>query len=235
MLDAGCLCVQHPATRIQYLKMKITSELKDRAVSILKSLRKTYPDAHCELNFSTSLELAVAAILSAQCTDKRVNMVTPALFAKYKTAADWAAVPQSVLEEEIRSTGFFRNKTKSIRELGKVLVDEFDGELPDDLDTLIKLPGIGRKTANVLLISAFNQPGITVDTHCKRVSHRLGFTDSQNPDRIEFDLKAIVPRRNWGTFSHCMVFHGRYCCHSRKPACATCPLADRCPSAADLA
>ena len=203
---------------------------KKRAAEILKRLRKTYPDADCELIFSTPLELAVAAILSAQCTDKRVNMVTPALFKKYRTAEDWAKTPQETLEKEIKSTGFFRNKAKNIRGLGTALSEKFNGELPSDLDTLITLPGIGRKTANLMLVTAFDKPGIIVDTHFKRLSKRLGFTRKDNPDIIEFELKAIIPEKNWGDWSHCMVFHGRRCCSARKPQCETCPVKDLCPS-----
>jgi endonuclease-3 len=183
------------------------------------------------LDFSSPLELLVAAILSAQCTDKRVNMVTPSLFKKYRVAADWAATPQEVLEEEIKSTGFFRNKAKNIRALCRALAEEHGGRVPEDLDVLITLPGIGRKTANLMLATAFGKPGITVDTHCKRVSNRLGFTENKDPDKIEFDLKALLPEDAWSLFSHCMVFHGRYCCHARKPACAECPVRDDCPSA----
>ena len=211
--------------------MKPTPALKKRASEILKRLRKAYPDAGCELDFSNPLELAVAAILSAQCTDKRVNMVTPALFKKYSSARDWADTPQSTLEKEIKSTGFFRNKAKNIRGLCKELDKNHSGRIPDDLDVLIKLPGIGRKTANLLIATAYGKPGIVVDTHFKRLSTRLGFTKNTNPDKIEFDLKAIVPEKDWTDWSHCMVFHGRRCCYARKPNCADCPIQSLCPSA----
>ncbi len=203
---------------------------KSRAARILTLLRKAYPHAGCELNFSNPLELAVAAILSAQCTDKRVNLVTPALFGKYRTAADWAAVPQDVLEQEIKSTGFFRNKAKSIRGLTAALAEKFGGRLPEDLDTLTTLPGIGRKTANLLMATAFGKPGIIVDTHCRRVSQRLGLTRNDDSDKIEMDLRAIVPERDWTDWSYGMVFHGRYCCFARKPRCPACPVRALCPS-----
>lgn len=193
-------------------------------------MRQAYQQARCELVFSSPLELAVAAILSAQCTDKRVNIVTPALFKKYRTASDWAAVSQETLETEIHSVGFFRNKAKNIRALAQTLVSLFKGVLPDDLDVLASLPGIGRKTANVILIAAFNKPGITVDTHCRRVSQRLGFTASNDPAKIESELKALAPERDWIALSHCLVFHGRYCCLARRPHCAQCPVAHLCPS-----
>lgn len=202
--------------------------LNAKALAILERLRQAYPKACCELAFSNPLELAIAAILSAQCTDARVNQVTPALFRKYRTAADWANIPQGILEEEIRSTGFFRNKAANIRALGKALVSKFNGEIPRDLETLITLPGIGRKTANVLLVNAFDLPGITVDTHCKRISQRLGLTQNEDPEKIEMDLKALLPETQWATWSHCAVFHGRYCCYARKPNCLQCPVWEFC-------
>ena len=211
--------------------MKPTPALVRRCAQVFKGLRAAYPDAGCELNFSGSLELAIAAILSAQCTDKRVNLVTPTLFKKYRTAEDWANTPQQVLEAEIRSTGFFRNKAKNIRALCSELVKNHGGEIPNDFDVLITLPGIGRKTANLLMATAFDRPGIIVDTHFKRLSNRLGFTDHEDPDKIEFDLKALLPQKDWSAFSHCMVFHGRRCCFARKPNCFTCPVKRLCPSA----
>ena len=207
-----------------------TASQKKRAAIILALLRKAYPNAACELVFSNPVELAVAAILSAQCTDKRVNMVTPALFRKYRSAKDWARTPQATLEKEIRSTGFFRNKAKNIRALCKVLDEKYDGRIPDQLDVLITLPGIGRKTANLLIATAYGQPGIVVDTHFRRLSQRLGFTKNDDPDKIEFELKAIVPEKDWTDWSHCMVFHGRRCCFARKPNCPGCPVSDSCPS-----
>lgn len=210
--------------------METTKELKQRAAKVLRRLKKEYPDARCELDFTNPLELLVGCILSAQCTDKRVNMVTPGLFAKYKTAADWAATPQAALEAEIRSTGFYRNKAKNIRAMCQVLEEKHKGRVPEDFDALVALPGIGRKTANVLMVSAFGQPGIVVDTHMKRLANRLGFTREQNPDKIEYELQGIVPRRAWGAFSHAIVFHGRRCCFARKPACDRCGVRNWCPS-----
>jgi endonuclease III len=210
--------------------MKGIPALKKRVAQVLVCLRNAYPDAGCELIFSNPLELAIAAILSAQCTDKRVNLVTPALFKKYRTAADWAKTPQEVLETEIRSTGFFRNKAKNIRALCAELEKNYGGRVPDDLDILITLPGIGRKTANLLIATAYGKPGIVVDTHFKRLSNRLGFTDNEDPDKIEFDLKALLPEKDWSDFSHCMVFHGRRCCFARKPNCPECPVKDLCRS-----
>lgn len=211
--------------------MKGIPALNKRIAQVLVRLRNAYPNAGCELKFSNPLELAVAAILSAQCTDKRVNLVTPVLFKKYRTATDWAKTPQEVLETEIRSTGFFRNKAKNIRALCAELVKNHDGKIPDNLDVLITLPGIGRKTANLLIATAYGKPGIIVDTHFKRLSTRLGFTDNEDPDKIEFDLKALLPEKDWSDFSHCMVFHGRRCCFARKPNCPGCPVKPLCPSA----
>lgn len=210
------------------------TDAKSRAAEVLKRLRKKYPGARCELDFSTPLELAVAAILAAQCTDKRVNMVTPVLFRKYRTAADWAEVPQETLEEEIRSTGFFRNKAKSIRALGAALVERHGGRLPDRLETLVKLPGIGRKTANLLVADAFKRPGLIVDTHQIRVNGLLGFTKGTDAEKIEMTLRAIVPEKDWTGWSHCVTWHGRYTCIARRPNCAACPLADLCPHFAAL-
>jgi endonuclease-3 len=210
--------------------MKGTPALKKRVAQVLMCLRSAYPNAGCELIFSNPLELAIAAILSAQCTDKRVNLVTPPLFKKYRTAADWAKTPQGTLETEIRSTGFFRNKSKNIRALCAELEKNHGSKIPHNLDILITLPGIGRKTANLLIATAYGKPGIIVDTHFKRLSTRLGFTDKEDPDKIEFDLKALLPEKDWSDFSHCMVFHGRRCCFARKPNCPECPVKDLCPS-----
>jgi endonuclease III len=209
--------------------MSTRAARKAKARKVLARLRALYPQAECELVHASPLELAVGAILSAQCTDQRVNQVTPALFRKYRTARDWAETPQEVLEEEIRSTGFFRNKAKSIRALGRELDKRYGGKVPADFDALVRLPGIGRKTANLLMVTAFGQPGIIVDTHCKRVSKRLGLTDHTDPEKVEWDLRAIVPEKDWGDWSHGMVFHGRYCCFARKPHCEACPLTTLCP------
>ena len=214
------------------MKRESQAAKKRRAAEILRRLKIEYPDARCELeNWKTPLELAVATILSAQCTDKRVNMVTPAQFRKYRSAKDWAETPQEVLEEEIRSTGFFSNKAKNIRALAARLVEEFGGELPSDFDVLTKLPGIGRKTANLLVATVFGQPGLVVDTHFIRLSNRLGFVqDEDDAVKIERVLADIVPREDWTAWSHAMVFHGRRCCNARAPECGRCPVAELCPA-----
>ncbi len=205
---------------------------QDRAQAILRRLKKTYPDAKCELDWSTPLELAVATILSAQCTDKRVNLVTPALFRKYRAAQDWAATPQETLEKEFHSTGFFRNKAKNVRALMARIDAEFGGELPGDFDVLVSLPGIGRKTANLLVATVFGRPGLVVDTHFIRLSNRLGFVKNEtDATKIERALQTIVPEKDWTAWSHSMVWHGRRRCFARKPDCANCPLADLCPAA----
>jgi len=201
-----------------------------RARRINKELAALYPDARCELDFTNPLELAVATILSAQCTDKRVNQVTPVLFARFRTAADYAAADRAELEELIRSTGFFRNKTTSIIGLGQALCDRFAGEVPPRLVDLVGLPGIGRKTANVILGNAFGIPGITVDTHFGRLARRFGWTVSDDPVKVEHEVGALFGRRDWTMLSHRLIFHGRRRCHARKPACGACPLARLCPS-----
>ena len=204
-----------------------------RAKTILRKLRKTYPDAKCELDWGTPLELAVATILSAQCTDKRVNLVTPALFKKYRRAKDWAETPQETLEQEIHSAGFFRNKAKNIRALMARLEADFGGELPGDFDVLVSLPGIGRKTANLLVATVFGQPGLVVDTHFIRLSNRFGFVKNEaDATKVERALQEIVPRQDWTDWSHAMVFHGRRCCFARSPDCAGCAVSALCPSAA---
>jgi endonuclease-3 len=201
-----------------------------RARRINRELAQLYPDAHCELDFTTPLELAVATILSAQCTDKRVNEVTPALFRRYRTAADYAGADRIELEELIKSTGFFRNKTTSLIGLGAALVERYDGEVPDRLEQLVTLPGVGRKTANVVLGNAFGKPGITVDTHFGRLARRFGWTTETDPDKVEAEVGALFPRRDWTMLSHRLIWHGRRICHSRKPACGACPIAALCPS-----
>ena len=204
-----------------------------RARQLATHLAAGYPDAHCELDFSTPLELAVATILSAQSTDIRVNMVTPALFARYRTAADYASAARGELEEMIKSTGFFRNKTNALIGLGQALVERFDGELPGTLAELVTLPGFGRKTANVVLGHAFGVPGITVDTHVARLVGRWGLTPQTDPVKIEADLNAQLPRAQWTVFSDRTIFHGRRVCHAKKPACGACFLAPLCPSYGD--
>ncbi len=201
-----------------------------RARRINRELALLYPDAHCELNFSSPLELLIATILSAQTTDKRVNMVTPVLFARYRSAADYAAADRAELEKIIQSTGFFRAKANSLIGLGQALCDRFGGEVPGNLADLVTLPGVGRKTANVVLGNAFGVPGITVDTHFSRLSQRFGWTRQTDPDKIEAEVGALFPKSEWTILSHRLIWHGRRICHSRKPACGACPLARLCPS-----
>ncbi len=204
--------------------------LTRRARRTTRALAEGYPDAHCELDFTTPLELAVATILSAQCTDVRVNLTTPALFAKYRTAAEYAGADRGELEEMIRPTGFFRNKTNSLIGLGVALVEKYDGEVPGTLDELVALPGIGRKTANVILGNAFGVPGITVDTHFGRLVRRWEWTEEQDPVKVEHAIGALVPRKDWTMLSHWVIFHGRRVCHARKPACGACLIYRDCPS-----
>ena len=201
-----------------------------RARRINRELAGLYPDAHCELDFTTPLELAVATILSAQCTDKRVNEVTPALFTRYRTAADYAAADREQLEALIKPTGFFRNKTTSLIGLGAALVERYDGEVPARLADLVTLPGIGRKTANVVLGNAFGVPGITVDTHFGRLARRFAWTAEEDPVKVEHVVGELVPKQEWTMLSHRLIFHGRRVCHARKPACGACGIAALCPS-----
>jgi len=200
------------------------------AKAIFKILSKTYPHATCELNFKNPLELVVASVLSAQCTDKRVNQVTPHLFKKYKTARAYGNANIHQLEDEIRSIGLFRAKARNIKALGMMIDSDYKGKVPNTLDELVKLPGVGRKTANVVLGHAFDIPGITVDTHFGRLSRRFGWTKSNDPVKIEHEVGAQFPKKNWVDLSQRMVWHGRRICHSRKPACGACPLAFECPS-----
>ena len=204
--------------------------LTRRARKINRELGQLYPDAHTELNFTDPLELSVATILSAQCTDKRVNEVTPAVFAKFRTAADYAAADRAELEEMIRPTGFFRNKTNTLIKLGQQLVERFDGEVPHTLDELVTLPGFGRKTANVVLGNAFGIPGITVDTHFGRLARRWRWTESTDPVKVEHEVGALFPKKDWTILSHRVIWHGRRVCHARKPACGACAIARLCPS-----
>src|SRR3984893_2429111 len=201
------------------------------ALEVLSRLKREYPDARTELDYETPLQLAIATILSAQCTDKRVNMVTPLLFKTFPTAASLADAPPEKLEEIIKSTGFFRNKTKSLIGLGKALVERHNGEVPDSMDALVKLPGVGRKTANVILGNAFGKnEGIVVDTHVARVSHRLGLTRETDPVKIEQDLMPLFPRKDWALLSHLLIWHGRRRCYARKPDCSNCEILRLCPS-----
>jgi endonuclease-3 len=202
-----------------------------RIGEILRRLKKEYPDAKCSLNYTNAFELLVATILSAQCTDERVNIVTKDLFQKYKKPADYLAVPEEQLQDEIRTTGFFRNKTKSIRGASKKLIDEFKGEVPSTMDELLTLSGVARKTANVVLGNAFGiADGIVVDTHVRRVSQRLRLTKHEDPEKIEQDLMKLVPKKDWVKFSHMLIYHGRYVCKAIRPLCENCVLNDLCPS-----
>jgi endonuclease III len=197
---------------------------------MVRCLAEAYPDAHCELDFTTPLELLVAVVLSAQTTDGRVNEVTPALFARYRTAADYAGADRAELEELLRPTGFYRAKANSVLGLGAALVERFGGEVPNRLEDLVTLPGVGRKTANVVLGNAFDVPGLTVDTHFGRLVRRWRWTTEEDPVKVEQAVAELIPRKEWTILSHRVIFHGRRVCHSRKPACGACPLARDCPS-----
>ena len=205
-------------------------QLKKRVGKIMRILAKAYPDAHCRLNYSNPLEISIATILAAQCTDVKVNEVTAALFEKYRKAKDYAKVSQSALEEDVRSCGFYRNKAKSIRNFTSAIIEKHGGEVPDTMEKLTALPGIGRKSANLILSSAFDKPGIIVDTHVRRVAPRLGLTEEKNPDKIEADLNELVPAKERADFSHRVADHGRAICHLRRPECSACPLKTVCPS-----
>jgi endonuclease-3 len=209
--------------------MKAKDSQASRARVIVRLLAKLYPDARCALDHENPLQLLIATILSAQCTDVRVNMVTPALFARFRTVEEFAAADPSELEKAIASTGFFRNKARNIIACCRQIVDQHGGEIPAEMDDLVQLPGVGRKTANVLLGNAFDVPGITVDTHVGRLSRRLGLTAHTDPVKVETDLMALIPRKEWTMFSHRMIFHGRQVCHARKPLCDECSLAQVCP------
>jgi len=202
-----------------------------RARRIDRALAVRYPDAHCELDFTSPFELLVATVLSAQTTDVRVNLTTPVLFARYPDAAALAAANPEELEEILRPTGFFRAKAKSVMGLSRELVERFGGEVPGRMKDLVTLPGVGRKTANVVLGNAFGVPGITTDTHVMRLSKRLGYTQSDDPLVVEKELDALIPRKDWTMASHRLIFHGRRTCFARKPACGACPVASMCPSA----
>ena len=201
-----------------------------RARRVNRALAERYPDARCELDFRTPLELLVATVLSAQTTDVRVNLVTPALFARYPDAWAYAGADRTELEDMIRSTGFFRAKAESLMGLGRALVERFDGQVPSRLEDLVTLPGVGRKTANVVLGNAFGIPGITVDTHVGRLARRLGWTAEEDPVKVEHAVGALVERREWTMLSHRLIFHGRRTCFAKKPACGACPVARDCPS-----
>jgi endonuclease III len=204
----------------------------DRVTRILERLQATYPNAHCELKFASPLELLIATILSAQSTDKQVNLVTASLFGEYRCAADYARAPIAALEQEIRSLGFFRSKARHIQRCCQTLVDHHQGEVPRSMETLVQLDGVGRKTANVVLGNAFNiTEGVVVDTHVARLAQRLRLTRQQQPEKIELELMLILPRQTWTQFSHWLIWHGRRRCTARKPDCPNCELLDLCPSA----
>jgi endonuclease-3 len=207
-----------------------TATKKRHAMDVARGLAKLYPDAHCSLNFKTPLQLLIATILSAQCTDERVNIVTRDLFRSYKTAKDFADAPLADLEQAVKTTGFFRNKAKNIQGCCQMLVEKYGGKPPQDLDALVELPGVGRKTANVLLGSGFGIPsGVVVDTHVTRLSRRLGMTKAKDAVKIEQDLNAQLPPSEWIALSHRMIQHGRKVCVARKPRCEECALSDICP------
>lgn len=207
------------------------SQRKDRTEQIVKLLKRAHPDAHCALNHSNAFELLIATILSAQCTDERVNIVTAGLFRKYRKPADYLKVPAVELQQDVRTTGFFRNKTKSIQGACKVLIEEFKNEVPKSMEELLKLPGVARKTANVVLGVAYGiAAGIVVDTHVSRLSHRLALTRQKDAGKIEKDLTQLLPQKDWIIFSHLLIFHGRRICKARRPLCEECTLEKLCPS-----
>ena len=207
------------------------SQLKERTEKIIKLLKRAHPDAKCALNHANAFELLIATILSAQCTDERVNKVTADLFRKYRKPEDYLKVPATELQQDIRTTGFFRNKTKSIQGASKMLVEEFNGEVPQSMEELLKLPGVARKTANVVLGVAYAKAeGVVVDTHVSRLSHRLKLTRHKDAGKIEKDLMEIVPRKNWIEFAHLLIFHGRRICKARRPLCEECVVEELCPS-----
>jgi endonuclease-3 len=209
--------------------MKSSDPIRRRARQVVRLLAWLYPDAHCALDYQTPLQLLVATILSAQCTDRRVNLVTPSLFNRFPDVSALAGAAQTDLEKAIASTGFFRNKARNIIACCQQLVARHGGEVPGTLEELVQLPGVGRKTANVILGNAFGVPGITVDTHVGRLSRRLGLTAHADPEKVEQDLMRLIPRAEWTMFSHRMIFHGRQVCHARSPNCAGCALAKVCP------
>lgn len=204
-------------------------KLKETVIRVLDILEQEYPDARVTLDFKTPLQLLIATILAAQCTDERVNRVTPALFKNYRTAEDFSRAAPKKLEDEIRSTGFFRNKAKSIIECCRKIAGEFKGQVPRTLEELVSLPGVGRKTANIILGSAFGGQAVAVDTHVKRVTRRLGWARAEDPDKIEFELREVMPEERWTLSCHRLVFHGRRVCTAKNPQCAVCPVEKLCP------
>ncbi len=214
------------------LKIKVDkAEAAARVKKIYPILQKTFPNAKIALNFTSPLELLIATILSAQCTDVRVNIVTAELFRKYTSTDDWANADLKQIEQDIKSTGFFRNKAKNIKAACEKIRDDFNDNIPGTMDQLTQLPGVGRKTANVILGNVFDTPGITCDTHVIRLSRRLQLSENSDPVKLEFDLNEIVPKKNWTRFSNLLIFHGRNICKARKPDCPNCPIAGYCPAA----
>ena len=209
---------------------KSLPEKKVRAKAIYRQLTKNYPNVRCELDYNSAFQLLVATVLSAQCTDKRVNQTTPALFKKYSNPKKMAKADLKDIQRLVKSTGFFRAKAKNIKGLSNIIVEQFDGNVPSNLEDLITLPGVGRKTANVVLGHAFGIPGITVDTHFGRLSRRFGWSKQNNPVKVEFEVGELIPEKEWTNLSQRMIWHGRRVCHSRKPACGACTLAKLCPS-----
>jgi endonuclease-3 len=203
----------------------------ERVENILPILKMAYPDAKVALKFTNPFELLIATILSAQCTDERVNMVTKEVFKKYKTAADWANADKSEIEQDIKSTGFYHNKAANIKNASREILERFGGKIPETIDELVTLPGVGRKTANVVIGGAFGKPAITCDTHVIRLSRRLGLSKNSDAVKLEFDLAEIVPQKDWMLLSNCLIFHGRNICFARRPACPNCPIACFCPAA----
>lgn len=214
------------------IKIKVDkADAANRVKKIWPILEKSYPDAKSALNFRNPLQMLISTILSAQCTDVRVNMVTKEVFKKYKSAADWANADLKEIESDIRSTGFYHNKAVNIKNATKAIIENFDGKVPDTMEGLLRLPGVGRKTANVVLGNAFGKPGIACDTHVIRLSRRLGLSANSDPVKLEFDLAEILPKSIWTVFSHALILHGRNRCMARKPDCANCQIAKYCPSA----
>lgn len=202
---------------------------RERALAVYAILRETYPDAHCSLDYTNALELVIATILAAQCTDARVNLTTPALFARFPTPADYANAPLKEIEGYVKSCGFYRNKAKNIQAMCQKLLDKHGGQVPGTMDELVALDGVGRKTANVVMGECFETGGVVVDTHCGRLARRLGFTKNTDPVKVEKDLMKVWPRDTWRMYSHSFVFHGRAICDARSPKCSVCPVAHLCP------
>ena len=208
--------------------MRSKDELKIKAKEIASILAETYPEATCSLDYKEPLQLLISTILAAQCTDERVNIVTKELFRKYTSVYDYANANPEELEQDIKSTGFYRNKAKNIIGCCKKLIKDFNGKVPDNMEELLSLPGVGRKTANVVLGNIYRVPGVIVDTHCKRLSNRMGLTDKEDPEKIEFELMELLPREEWTSFSNSLVYHGRAVCDARKPKCDKCSIAHVC-------